>query len=330
MKRAVGALLTLLLATAALSPGQTPEWADKLFAPGGVSHDFGNVPRGATLVHRFPVTNIYAVPLTFTQIRPGCGCVTATASASPLAPKETGYIEVQMDARKFSGSKSVTIQVTVGPDFVSTAALQVTANSRSDVVCNPGEVNFGIVASGQKPLQTLDVEYAGALDWRVQGIADHSLPLETAIQELYRRPGEVGYRLAVTLKPDAPPGAFKHELLLKTNDPASPTMPVLVEGNVQAALTVAGAPVKFEGGKVGAEQSKRVLVNGLKPFRIVAIEGQTYGLTAEQASAATQVHPLTIRWTPSQAGPFKTELRVKTDLDGGATVTIPVEGTAAP
>ena len=54
-----------------------------------------------------------------------------------------------MDARRFTGPKTVTIHVTVGPEYTSTATLQVSANSRSDVVFNPGEVNFGVVPHGR-------------------------------------------------------------------------------------------------------------------------------------------------------------------------------------
>ena len=46
--------------------------------------------------------------------------------------------------------------------------------------------------------------------------------------ELYRRPWAVGYRLAVTLKADAPAGTSKHDLYLKTNDQASPMVPLLI------------------------------------------------------------------------------------------------------
>jgi ectoine hydroxylase-related dioxygenase (phytanoyl-CoA dioxygenase family) len=54
------------------------------------------------------------------------------------------------------------------------------------------------------------VEYAGVLDWRVQGV-ENSAPLDVRVDELYRRPGQVGYRLNMTLKPDAPPGSHRWE-----------------------------------------------------------------------------------------------------------------------
>src|SRR5262249_42413858 len=117
-----------LLCGAALATGQNHEWADKLFTKGGSTHNFGNVPRGAVLNYRFPITNIYAVPLDIVGTRVSCGCVTVTPSSTTLQPKESGYIDITMDARRFTGSKTVNIFITVGPQYTSTATLQVSAN----------------------------------------------------------------------------------------------------------------------------------------------------------------------------------------------------------
>src|SRR6516164_90238 len=126
MTRSVVALTALLLVTAAGS-GQNREWADKLFK-GETTHNFGNVPRGAVLHYRFPMTNIYAVPLEIIGSRVSCGCVSIMPSVNKLGPKETAYIDVTMDARRFTGQKTVSIFITVGPEYTSTATLQVSAN----------------------------------------------------------------------------------------------------------------------------------------------------------------------------------------------------------
>jgi hypothetical protein len=330
MLRSVVALSALLLVTAAGS-SQNREWADKLFK-GETTHNFGNVPRGAVLHYRFPMTNIYAVPLDVTISRISCGCVTATSSVNKLGPKETGYIDVNMDARKFTGSKTVTIFVTVGPEYTSTASLQVSSNSRPDVVFNPGQVSFGLVPSGQTPTQAIDVEYAGVLDWRINSIAEHKAPLDVTYKELYRDTGRVGYRLQVMLKNTAPPGGFKHELMLQTNDPASPLVPVLVEGNIQAALTAFPPMVPLKNVKVGQEIAYKVLVNGNseKLFRITQVEGAAEGLTVDFPQTPAKVQVLTLKWQPTGPGDLKCELKVKTDLDGGAVTTVTVDGSSVP
>src|SRR5262245_32437633 len=264
------ALLTLLVlgigTTTAHAQGS---WADKMVTA-GTTHGFGSVPRGAQLFHRFKIKNIYAARLEIIQTRTSCGCVTVTPSVKALNPNEEATIDVTMDARRFTGAKTVSIYVTFGPEYVSTATLVVSANSRADVVFNPGQVSFGIVPRGQTPTQTIGVEYAGVLQWKITEIVNNNPALETTFAEWYRRPGQVGYRVSVTLKPDAPAGVLREELSLKTNDPASPLVPVLVEATIQAPLSVSPTTLSLGNLKVGAPVTQRVMVKGNgSPFRIV-------------------------------------------------------------
>jgi hypothetical protein len=99
---------------------QQQPWAAKMFKD-GLSHDFGSVPRGAQLFHRFTITNIYAVRMEITDVRSGCGCVTAAAATRVLEPRESTTIDVSMDAHRFIGHKTVAIRVSVGPEFISSA-----------------------------------------------------------------------------------------------------------------------------------------------------------------------------------------------------------------
>lgn len=330
--RKVVALFALALAAQAAPTQQPREWADKLFAESSLSHDFGNVPRGAVLSYHFTMTNIYAVPLTITGTRVSCGCVEAKPSKQVLQPKEKGSIDITMDARRFTGPKSVSIFVSVGPQFTSTATLTVSANSRADVVFNPGEISFGVVSGGQTPSQTIDVEYAGVLDWRVKGIAEYTAPLDITIKEIYREPGRVGYRLQVTLRASAPAGSLKHEIQLQTNDPASPLVPVFVEAVVQAPLSVVPSVVKLPSVKVGQETTAKILVNGTgdKEFRITGIDGLPDGITADIPPNPARVHRITLICKRTQPGDFKGDLKVKTDLPGGASTNVAVEGSIAP
>src|SRR5579859_4442376 len=275
--RNLGLALIALTFVASTAPAQEADWAAKLF-PEGLAHDFGSVPRGAQLYHRFKMYNKWAVPIELTQIRASCGCVTVPVKekVAPLKPKETGYLEITMDARRFTGPKSVKIYLTVGPDYVSSTALTVSANSRPDVVFNPGQVNFGVVAAGQTPTQNIDVEYAGVLEWKVSEVLKNDAPLDITLEKVAYpnpAPGQVGYQIKVALKPDVPAGTHKWEIMLKTNDPASPLVPVLVEATVQAALSVVPNSLNMQALKVGDTATQRVVVRGSKPFKILSIEG---------------------------------------------------------
>ena len=108
------ALLTFLVAAFAATAAPAQNWAEKMF-PDGIADDFGVVPHGAQLFHQFKIKNIYAVRMEITSITPGCGCVTATASQRVLEANEEATLDVSMDARRFTGPKSVIVRVTRRP-----------------------------------------------------------------------------------------------------------------------------------------------------------------------------------------------------------------------
>jgi hypothetical protein len=318
--------LAMLVVTAAAAPAQG--WAEKMIK-GGLTHDFGTVPRGSQLRHTFTVTNIYAVRMEITKIASGCGCVTATCEKRVLDPRESTTIEVRMDARRFAGPKTVGVRVNVGPEYISSAELRISANSRQDIVYNPGQVSFGTVTLGQTPTQTIDVEYAGALPWQVSEVIAKDVPYTVSIKEFLRRQGRVGYRLTVTLKADAPLGVLKHEVFLKTNDPASPQVPVLIEANVQSTVTVSPAALSLGAVKTDAPLTRRVLVRGNKAFRITSVEGTGDGveLGAQLSTTDAEVQFVTFKCQFDKAGAFRREMKINTTIQKTPVVVV-IDGMA--
>jgi hypothetical protein len=318
------AVIALLFSYAAAPPAmaQTTAWADKLFA-GDLVHDFGVVPHGAQLKYTFKMTNIYKYPLEITNIRVECGCVSVKESTKLLKPNDTGTLSINMDGTRFTGLKTVKVFVSVGPEWVSTATLTVRAQARADVVFNPGEIDFGLVHHGQNPAKFIDVEYAGSFPWAVSEIIKSSTaPFDLKVEELKNRAFR-GYRIYATMKPDAAAGSFKQEVLLKTNDPATPTLTFNVLGNVQATLSVQPELLTF---KSGETEPKRIVVRGTRPFRIVSIDGQGDGVTAKLPDRLASTQIVEISFNPTSAGDMKKQLQIHTDLDN-ETVTVTVQGS---
>jgi hypothetical protein len=319
------------------SPAQSDNWANKLFTfksgPQALYHDFGNVPFGGMLHHNFPIYNPWAIPVEITEVRVSCGCVSAKVSKTILQPRETAYLEINMDTLRFKRpeSRTVSIHVSVGPQYISTATVQVSANARGDVVLQPGQISFGVVAGGQTPDRTVDVEYAGALDWRISEVINNDAPVEVAAVEWYRQPGKVGYHLRVTLKPDAPPGPLTKELLLKTNDPASPLVPVLLEANIQAPLMVTPSTLSLGTVKVGDTVTKKVIVRGNQAFRVIGVENLGDVFKFEELPANPQPQQiLTVKFQAKSPGEVHEQLKIRTDLPQEAPVTLKIEGTVVP
>ncbi len=121
------------LAPPARAAAETRGAAEKMF-PNGLTKDFGAVPPGTKLLHRFPVSNLHAVPVTIAYLQPSCCCLTATAAQRTLQPGESTTIEVRMDAGDFTGLNTQNVRVKiVGPDFVSTCKLVVSAVSQAEI-----------------------------------------------------------------------------------------------------------------------------------------------------------------------------------------------------
>jgi hypothetical protein len=238
-----------------------------------------------------------------------------------------------MDATRFTGLKTVRVFVTVGPKFISTATLSVTANARADVAFHPSEIDFGAIPRGQTPTRYIDVEYTGSLDWRVSEIVKSSTaPFEMKVEDLAQQVNQGarrGYRIFATIKADAPAGPFKQEIVLKTNDQSGPVLTFNINGAVQAALAVSPGSISVAGLKVGESQTKKIIVRGQRAFKIKSIEGLGDGITAEIPDREDTTMIVTVTVTPTQAGALRRQLKILTDVES-ESATITVDGEVTP
>ncbi len=299
----------------------------------GLTKDFGVVPHGAQLFHRFPITNIYAVPMQIVELRTSCGCVTATPSKRVLEPRETVTIDVSMDTRRFTGAKTATIRVAVGPQFASSADLQISATSRQDTSFEPGEVNFKQVVLGDKVFQKVRVEYNGQLEWQIKEvIVPRGLPIDVQVTETHRKAGKVGYVLDVTLRSDAPLGLWKDMIQLRTNRAEAILVPLLIQANVVPGLTLS-APNGLNLGSVKTDEPYRcqIVVQANKPFRILEVGGldNVISLEIPASEKSQRVQLLKFRCLFDKPGKFKRELKIKTDAQE-APASVTIEATVEP
>jgi Protein of unknown function (DUF1573) len=331
MRNAVFVIMALAAgAGPAAAQGDSP-WAEKLF-DNKTEHDFGSVAHGTEMLHKFAFKNIYAVPLDVTISQVSCGCTSATVSAARVGPHETGTIDVKMNGRLFTGNRTVYVSVkfsSPNQDFYSTARLKVSANSRQDIVFNPGAVSFGVVPQGQGASQEITVEYAGPDQWKVSEVVTNGLPVEAKVVPVRTRPGVVGYKVSVSLKADAAAGSLKGEMFLKTSDKVSPLLPVLVEGNVQESLSASPKVVRVSA-TVNQERTANVSVRGPKAFKILSVEGLGEGITLSNVlpDAAAETHRLTFTVKRGEAGDFRRKLRINTDMQK-ASLVVTVEGSVS-
>jgi hypothetical protein len=342
VSRRVGLSWIILAVVAAAAKGQAPAapWANKLFLPEimknpgqepppAITHDFGTVPQGTVCVHKFPLTNIYDVPMQVIDVRKSCGCLEAYPPQKVLQPGETAEFVVSMNTAKFTGANTQTLYVTLGPNYVSTAILKLQATSRGDVQLNPGSVNFGTVAQGSRLSQTVILEYNGRQrDWKVTGVVPSPAPFRVEIKDISGRTwfSSTKYSITVTLNPEAPAGPISETIRLTTTDPASPVVQFNVHGMIEAPLALSSHRIHFDRVKVGTEVTQKVVIRAAAgPFRIESVADAGDGLAVETFPAPAPVQIVTVKFRPTQPGAIRREIRLLTDL-GGATATLLVEG----
>jgi hypothetical protein len=269
------AAVCIVMASLFAAPALAEAWVAKMFEK--QEHNFGTVARGADTVYRFAAKNIYKQDVELLSVRSSCGCTTPSIEKKALKTGEVGYVTATFNTRTFTGLHGATLTVEVrwndnGSWRRGETQLRVNGNIRGDVVFKPGAVRFESVDQGKVSEQAVEVAYAGRSDWKIADVRGASEHLEVEMTQKQRGAGRATYELLVRLKDSAPAGYFNEQLVLVTNDQQNPRIPVHISGRVVPAISV--APESLLLGEVarGGRVSKRIIVRGREPFRILGFQ----------------------------------------------------------
>lgn len=315
----------------AVNPCRAAGWADALFAERG--HDFGTVPRGAVVKHPFMLTNKLNEVITILDVHASCGCTTGRASATTVEPGGVAIVEAQMDTRNFVNRKATTLFVSIASASGRQAEvrLAVVSTILSDIVLNPGAVDFGLTRQGSAPLAAVAIDRLGAPNWRVRRMISNSKVLDfktTKLVETNRSNDRVGYAVRIGIRPDAPIGPYRDEIRLLTDDPLTASIPIVVSGRILGNLSVSPGVLSLGGVSAASTVQGRFLVRGSKPFAIVKIEGTGDGFETDpiDPSIRKTIHLVTLRYRPGSSNDpnrdVRRVLRVTTDLAGEPPVSL--------
>jgi hypothetical protein len=318
-------------------------WVAKMFAE--KEHDFGNVARGSDTVFRFAAKNIYKQDVELLSVRSSCGCTSPTIEKKVLKTGDIGYVTATFNTRTFTGLHGATLTVSVrwndrGRWRHGETQLRVNGNIRGDVVFKPGAIRFDNVDQGKNNEQVVEVSYDGRSSWKVVDVRGVSNDIEVELTQKRRYAGRIAYDLLVRLKDTAPAGYFNDQLVLVTNDEQYPRIPIHVSGRVVPVISVAPQSILLGDVPHGEQVSKKVLVRGKQPFRIMSVQSDAEDLfqfkTDDKASSRHIVE--IIFDAKKDAGPVKQTIHIATDLgeqydatvSAYATIVAPPAEPAAP
>jgi hypothetical protein len=318
-------LLVLLVA----GPAQAASWAEAMFDE--LSVDFGSVPRGTTLTHRFRLVNNSNGVVIITGVRVSCGCTAASTLKDALRPGEETAIVAQMDTSRFSGVRAVTVYVQFDHPAWEEVSLRVQANSREDIRITPDVLAFGRTRRGASPSTAVTVTFSGNARSQVVEVLSDTNYVQAAAKEMERQDGEVNYRLTATLRPDTPAGTWYTDVWLKTNNATVPRVRVPLTVEIEPALTVSPAVAAFGSVKSGAEAERKVIVRGARPFKITEVRGTDAGLVVRDTTTESKpVHVLTVTLKAGEPGDLNRALGVITDLKEEAEIEFRAKAEIVP
>jgi hypothetical protein len=310
----------ILLASLTANRAVAQDWVAKMITE--KNHNFGTVARGADTVHRFSVKNIYKQDIELVSVRSSCGCTSPSLEGKVLKTGEVGYVVASFNTRTFTGVHGATLTLNVawndnGVRRTGEAQLRVDGNIRSDIVFQPGAIKFENVEQGTTDEQTVQVSYQGRPNWEITDIRGAARQLEVEFTETLRASGRITYNVLVRLKDSASSGYFNEQIVLVTNDEQNPRIPLHVAGRIVPQISVSPEALLLGEVPSGQEVTKRVVVRGKKPFRIVSIKSEAEGFQfkVDNDNEPSDRHIVEVMFAAKRdAGPVKQMIHITTDL----------------
>ncbi|MGC3967124.1 MAG: DUF1573 domain-containing protein [Pirellulales bacterium] len=310
---AIGCCLAALTAATEPTVSGAEDWAAQMFD--ATKHDFGKVARGGKAEFHFVFRNPYVEDVHVASVRSSCGCTTPRASQNTLKTYEEASIVAHFNTDTFLGQRSATLTVTFDKPFYAEVQLQVQGYIRSDIILSPASVDFGNTDVGQSVERVLDLSYAGRPDWKVTGVKSGSQFIEGDVVETGRTGNQVKYQLNVRLKPGAPTGFIREQVLLQTTDSRAPELPIDVEGKVNAPLVVSPNSLFLGILQPGQKVTKQIVVQAKTPFKITGVTASDNCFEFKTGDAAKTVHLVPVTFTAGQqAGNVNYRIQIATDL----------------
>lgn len=300
------------------------------------AHDFGTVSDIRPVSHEYPFTNSGSGTLTISGVSTSCGCTTAKATKTELAPGESGTIEVTYSPRGY-GQHTYWVTVVSNAAQQPDARVQFTAEVDPFVSIEPRQVDFGTVDLNQERQAFVTLACSDP-DMEVSSIALRTEEMTARVTDRAdvgappspQRPGRAV--IEVTLAKNAPWGEVRGTIVavLQATPPGESTPiehTVYVPVNVLLFGAVHADPSSFH---LGVIKPGETFASSLKltqpagtPFQIESAaveESNVSGLTVKLeplAEAGASGYTMTLSGDLGQhTGPVHGYVAFATDIPG--------------
>lgn len=299
--------------------------------------NFGTVIQGTIVRHAFPIVNLGDAPLVITSVRASCGCTTATAANTQIAPHERGEVVAIFDTTGFDGFKEKTITVKTNDPQKAEKVLTVKGYVEGTLVINPPRIMYGEMPStmlGNRSMRPVQISLKKLTDLRITALRASSDALR--IENVRISNGSAAFDVGIDAR--VTPGALNERVFIETQRDSGEknTFVLPVVAVVKPAITVTPRVLSFglvEPKGAPLEESIRLQSETGEPFRLlrIAVEDGSPLSYRVQSSPDGLSYELAVRLDPKH---LKRELRekilVKTSLDTQAEIQVDVYATMPP
>ncbi len=229
-------LLLALAATTAAAAGVSRSVALTVGdLPGAVAESFGAVLEGQPVTLELVISNPGAEPLRIGAVRPLCGCMHETSDrVVPAGGKAVVSLTLETVGYEGETTEAALIEWVGATVPVTRAEMRMTVEPV--LAIEPQRLIRFRVLQGEAARQVLALRSPRGTPFTVSSAQTSSELLSAVIE-----PEDGGYRLVVSLSPDAPVGMLRETVTLHTDLPTVPTIELKVTGVVRRAEEHAGS-----------------------------------------------------------------------------------------
>jgi hypothetical protein len=130
------------------------------------------------------------------------------------------------------------------------------------------------------------------------------------------------------VKESAPAGYFNEQLVLVTSDDQNPRIPIHVAGRIVPPISARPEPLMLGNVVRGQQVSKKVIVSGKKPFKIVSVDCPEDSFHFKTDDAASDRHFVEVLFdAKGDVGKVKQTINIVTDLGDNYQATVTAYAT---
>lgn len=288
--------------------------------------DFGELYSDESVVHEFVLENTGSGLLQVKQIVPHCGCTTAALDTTTLAPGETTGLTVFLDLKGKKGQQRIGISVESNDPKTPVYELILTGNVIPPISSDPPRIDFGVVNAGLDRTERVRVSTSrDNSNFSIKDLhVDESLPC-VAVAEVID--DSKSYEIAITLQSARKRGYFSGRIDIHTNDPAQPTIPIDVSGDVLCEILVQPPKLVLSNSMDAESRQKplylRVLPGTEEDFSITSVKSPFEGMATKYFRLLDGGYIVSIVNLPPVAELKGMAMTITTNLSQDSSISVP-------